>query len=155
MDERDWRILDLLQDDAWQSYVQLAGQVHLSASSVQRRVERMKRSGILLGAHARVSHAAHIVPLRLYALVELADDQECTVDDFRAQLASESGVIEAHYVTGESDVVLTLEMADMSAYDDFVKRNFSASPIVKRFKTLTSLRALTRRKPSRLNRTTP
>ena len=142
MDERDRQILALLREDAWLSYVQLARQVHLSASAVQRRVERMKREGVLLGASARVAMDSEGRRLRVYALVELVDDRDATVSRFRRQIDRNGAVVEAHYVTGEADVVLTLEVADIGAYDAFVRRHFGDSPLVKRFKTLTSLRAL-------------
>ncbi|MBL8545549.1 MAG: Lrp/AsnC family transcriptional regulator [Hyphomonadaceae bacterium] len=142
MDERDRQILELLRQDAWVSYVDLARQVHLSASAVQRRVERLKREGVLLGANARVAQQPDQARMRVYALVELIDDHEATVSRFRRQIDRNGAVIEAHYVTGEADVVLTLELADIGAYDAFVRRYFGQSSLVKRFKTLTSLRAL-------------
>lgn len=142
MDERDRQILERLRQDAWLSYVDLAEQVHLSASAVQRRVEKLKRDGVLLGANARVAHQPDVARVRVYALVELIDDREATVSRFRRQIDRNGAVIEAHYVTGEADVVLTIEVADIGAYDAFVRRHFGQSSLVKRFKTLTSLRAL-------------
>ena len=44
LDARDRQIVSLLQGDAWLTYVELAARVHLSASAVQRRVERMRAS---------------------------------------------------------------------------------------------------------------
>lgn len=142
MDERDRQILERLRQNAWLSYVDLAEHVHLSASAVQRRVEKLKREGVLLGANARVVHPPDSAHLRVYALVELIDDREATVSRFRRQIDRNGAVIEAHYVTGEADVVLTLEVADIGAYDAFVRRHFGQSSLVKRFKTLTSLRVL-------------
>ncbi|MGH6950072.1 MAG: Lrp/AsnC family transcriptional regulator [Vitreimonas sp.] len=146
MDERDRQILALLREDAWLSYVELGRRVHLSASAVQRRVERMKREGVLLGAHARVADAPGRRRLRVYALVDLVDDREATVARFRRQIERIGEVMEAHYVTGEADAVLILEVEDIAAYDAFVRRHFGGSSLVRRFKTLTSLRAL---KPAR------
>lgn len=142
VDDRDKQILTLLRQDAWLSYVQLAQRVHLSASAVQRRVERMKREGVLLGANARVAPDPDHQRMRVYALVELVDDREGTVSRFRRQIDRNGAVIEAHYVTGEADVVLTLEVADIGAYDAFIRRHFQESALVKRFKTLASLRVL-------------
>lgn len=142
MDERDRRILELLRDDAWLSYVELGRLVHLSASAVQRRVERLRRDGVLLGAHARIAGKPTRPRLRVYALVELVDDRSTTVNRFRRQIRSDAAVMEAHYVTGEVDVILTLDVADVDAYDAFVRRHFGGSNAVRRFKSLTSLRML-------------
>lgn len=142
MDERDRQILKLLRQDAWLSYVQLGRSVHLSASAVQRRVERLKREGILIGATAKTVEQPEKSARRVYALVELVDDRSATVNRFRRQIDRSDAVVEAHYVTGEADVVLTLSVPDIEAYDEFVRRHFGGSTLVRRFKSLTSLRAL-------------
>lgn len=64
MDDRDRRILEELKADAWVSYAALAERVHLSASAVQCRVEKLIAGGVLQGAHARVASVcdyAHFV----------------------------------------------------------------------------------------------
>jgi Lrp/AsnC family transcriptional regulator, leucine-responsive regulatory protein len=142
VDDRDRQILALLRDDAWLSYVQLGRCVHLSASAVQRRVERLKRDGVLLGASAKIADQSVKSNQRVYALVELVDDRSATVSRFRRQIDRSEAIIEAHYVTGETDVILTLNVTDIDAYDAFVRRHFGGSTLVKRFKSLTSLRAL-------------
>lgn len=142
MDERDRHILSLLREDAWLSYVQLGQRVHLSASAVQRRVERLKREGIIQGAVAKVTGPSTKPGQRVYALVELIDDRSTTLNRFRRQIDRSEAVVEAHYVAGEADVILTLNVADISAYDAFVRLHFSDSALVKRFRSLTSLRAL-------------
>lgn len=142
MDDRDRKILALLREDAWLSYVEIARRVHLSASAVQRRVERLKEEGVLLGAHAQVAVGQPQDRMRVYALVELIDDRDATVARFRRQIDRIEVVSEAHYVTGEADVVLTLNVEDIGAYDAFVRRHFGGSSLVKRFKTLASLRSL-------------
>lgn len=142
MDERDRQILTLLREDAWLSYVQLGRRVHLSASAVQRRVERLKREGVVLGASAKIVDQPGSPSQRVYALVELVDDRSATVSRFCRQIDRSEAVIEAHYVTGEIDVILTLNVADIDAYDAFVRRHFGGSTLVRRFKSLTSLRAL-------------
>jgi DNA-binding Lrp family transcriptional regulator len=139
LDTRDHRILEILRGDAWISYAALARHVHLSASAVQRRVERLIADGVILGAEAKVAIAA---PLRILLLAELADDSAATIERFAAALADAPEVVEAHYVTGEADVALTLELADMAAYDAFVARRINASRLVRRFKTFATLRRL-------------
>lgn len=142
LDDRDRRLVDLLRRDAWLSYVELGRRVHLSASAVQRRIERLIRERVILGAQARIAPEMSAPRLRVYALVELADDRAATVSRFARQIEKSALVIDAHYVTGEADVVLTIEAGDMATYDAFVRRHFGGSPFVKRFKSLTSLRRI-------------
>lgn len=143
LDDRDRRILELLQADAWLTYADLAKQVHLSASAIQRRVERLIQRGVILGARIRLS--ADVLPARpltILLLAELRDDSAATLRRFTKVLAGSADVVEAHYVTGEADVVVKLRVRDMKEYDRFVERHINGSPTVRRFKTLASLRTL-------------
>ncbi|HEX6741545.1 MAG TPA: Lrp/AsnC family transcriptional regulator [Sphingomicrobium sp.] len=142
LDERDRQILALLRGDAWLTYAALADRVHLSASAVQRRVERLIRSGVLLGAHARTADQPDEA-LTVYLLAELADDSAQTIRRFAKAIATAPEVREAHYVTGEADVMLKLSVDDMAHYDRFVAAYVNAESSVRRFKTLVALRPLT------------
>src|SRR5262252_3786109 len=143
LDDRDRRILELLQVDAWLTYADLAQRVHLSASAIQRRVERLIQRGVILGARIRL--AADVMPaksLTILLLAELSDDSAATLRRFTKVLAGSADVVEAHYVTGEADVAEKLRVRDMKEYDRFVERHINGSPMVRRFKTLASLREL-------------
>ncbi|MGE0044627.1 MAG: Lrp/AsnC family transcriptional regulator [Hyphomonadaceae bacterium] len=140
MDERDQRIAAALEADAWLTYAALGQRVHLSASAVQRRVERMIADGIILGARAEIAPTARGRPLRLFALVELRDESASSLDAFAKKLAKEPDVIEAHYVAGPSDVIIVLQCASMEEYAAFAAKHLNGSPLVRRYKTLTSLR---------------
>lgn len=142
LDERDRRIVELLQADAWLTYSALADQVNLSASAVQRRVERLIGRGVLAGAKAIVTEPAPAVGLALFVLVDLVDDANATIRQFADQMKRAPEVRECHYVAGESDVLLKLQVADVPAYSRFVEKFINPSRHVRRFKTLTSLRSL-------------
>lgn len=141
LDDRDRQILTLLRRDAWLTYAALAERVHLSASAVQRRVERLISMGVLLGAQARIADDPDEA-LTVYLLAELADDSAQTIKRFAKAISSASEVREAHYVTGEADVVLKLRLDDMGHYDRFVAVYVNAGGSVRRFKTLVALRPL-------------
>lgn len=143
LDDRDDRILELLQADAWLSYVELGRRVNLSASAVQRRVERMISAGVIRGARAEVERPAITPGLILFLLAELTSESRHALQRFSTSIAAAPEVIEAWYVAGEADVLLRLRLADMAEYDHFVETQLNASPLVRRFKTLTALRSLT------------
>jgi DNA-binding Lrp family transcriptional regulator len=143
LDERDQQILALLRGDAWLSYAALSIKVNLSASAVQRRVERLMAAGVILGARAQVAVPASDRPLTLFVLAELTDEAGDALKRFTRKIGGHPAVVEAHYVAGESDVVLKLSLPDMAAYDRFVETCINASGLVRKFKTLTALRSLT------------
>lgn len=139
MDDRDRRILDALRADAWLSYTELAERVHLSASAVQRRVERLIASGVLQGAHARVADGRETL---IFVLVELRDDARGTVRGLTESLRASRLVESAHYTAGESDMVLVLRVRDVPEYARFVEERLTDDVRVRRFRTLTSIRQL-------------
>lgn len=139
MDDRDRHILDALRADAWLSYTELAERVHLSASAVQRRVEKLIASGVLQGAHARVADGRETL---IFVLVELRDDARATVRGFTESVRASRLAESAHYVAGEADVVLALRVADVPEYARFVEERLNADARVRRFRTLTSIRQL-------------
>jgi DNA-binding Lrp family transcriptional regulator len=142
LDERDRRIVELLQEDAWLTYAALAGQVNLSASAVQRRVERLIDRGVLAGAKAVVAQPAKATGLTLFVLVDLVDDASVTIRQFTEELSRAPEVLEFHYVAGENDFLIKLGVPDVAAYSAFVEKHINTSRHARRFKTLTSLRAL-------------
>lgn len=146
LDDRDQRILTLLRADAWLSYTALSRKVNLSASAVQRRVERMIASGVILGARTEVAAQEAQAGLTLFLLAELAEESRAALKRFSNRVADHPAVVEAHYVAGEADVLLKLRLPDMAAYDRFVETYINASPLVRRFKTLTALRSLAPKK---------
>ena len=139
MDDRDYRILDELRADAWLSYAALADRVHLSASAVQRRVEKLIAARVLLGAHARIADDRETL---IYVLVELRDDTRATVRGFGESMRTSPLVDAAHYVTGDVDVLLTIRLAGVPEYTAFVEQRRSGNPRVRRFRTLTRIGTL-------------
>ena len=85
LDDRDHRILTLLRADAWLSYKALSRKVNLSASAVQRRVERMIASGIILGARAEVSVQDAQAPLTIFLVAEFAEESRAALKRFSAE----------------------------------------------------------------------
>jgi Lrp/AsnC family leucine-responsive transcriptional regulator len=142
IDRRDRQILDALEADAWLTYAALAQRVHLSASAVQRRVERLMRDGLLLGARARLAPDATRRPVHIFVLVEIKDEATSTLRAFTKTLAKFPDVVEANYVTGSADIVLRVQTATMDTYADFAARLLNDNPVVRRYQTLAVLRAL-------------
>jgi len=142
LDDRDQQILTLLRADAWLSYTAISRKVNLSASAVQRRVERMIAAGVILGARAEVAVQEGHAPLTLFMLAELAEESRAALKRFSKRVADHPAVVEAHYVAGEADVLLKLRLPDMAAYDRFVEAHINAPDLVRRFKTFAVLRSL-------------
>ena len=142
LDVRDQLIIDVLEADAWTTYADIARRVHLSASAVQRRVERLLSEGVIVGARAEIAPRNRSETTIIFLQAELVDDSATTIRHVTRMLDRATEVIEAHYVTGEADILIKLRVKDLAAYDSFVERAINGSEYVRRFKTLASLRSL-------------
>ena len=142
LDDRDRQILAALETDAWLTYPALGERVSLSASAVQRRVERLIRERVILGARALVASPGPKERLSVYLLAELTEESAETLAYVAEALRALPQVVKAHYVAGEADVAMWLEFADLAEYNLFLESHINSWPVIRKFKTLVVLRPL-------------
>lgn len=110
MDDLDQQILALLVEDGRRTYDDIGRQVALSAPSVKRRVDRLRRDGTLRGFTAVLDDAA--MGWGTEALVELFYAPGTLLDDVAARLSRVPEVVEAWSVTGEPDAIARVRTKD-------------------------------------------
>jgi DNA-binding Lrp family transcriptional regulator len=103
MDAIDRQIIALLVEDARRSYGDIGTHVALSAPSVKRRVDALRRSGAIEGFTAVLDHSA--MGDATEALVELFYAPGTLLDEVAERLARHPQVVEAWSVTGDADAV--------------------------------------------------
>jgi len=135
LDAIDRQLLDLLQEDARQSLEALAEQVSLSAPAVQRRVKRMRDSGVILGDVAVVDPAAVGLTMTFVVIVELERERADQIDQFRRKAMREPQVQQCYYVTGEGDFVIIALARSMDDFEALTRRLFFDDQNVRRFRT--------------------
>ncbi len=124
LDRIDRALLRQLQRDARLTQEQLAEQVGLSASAVQRRLRRLEQLGVIRGYTATLDPAA--IGLGLSAVISVrlekhrAENLRSPLDAFRAEVAGWPEVVECLALTGEMDYLLRVHVADMEHYSRFV-----------------------------------
>jgi Lrp/AsnC family leucine-responsive transcriptional regulator len=110
MDDVDRKILALLVEDGRRTYDDLASRVALSAPAAKRRVDRLRRDGVLRSFTAIVDHAA--LGATTEALVELFFAPGTLLDRVAETLRRHPEVVEAWSVTGEADAIARVRTAD-------------------------------------------
>jgi Lrp/AsnC family leucine-responsive transcriptional regulator len=115
VDDIDRQLLVALQADARTSYADLARQVGLSAPSVQERVRKLEREGVLLGSHADVDPKA--VGLGVSALVGLQQREGVDADEIVAGLLAVEEIEDCWFVAGEEAFVVKVRVADLDHLD--------------------------------------
>jgi len=140
LDDADYRLLELLQEDARTPMTKLAELVDLSEPACYRRVQRLKREKIIEREVAVVSPRTMGWPLTMIVLVTLERERAATIDQFIRKLQSVPEILEAWYVTGDYDFALKVVAQDMESFETMTRNVLYADNFVKTFKTLVTMR---------------
>ena len=106
LDEIDVRLLELLASNGRESWKNLAEGVDLSAPSVQDRVRKLERAGLIDGYTTRIDPAA--AGLELLAFVFLTGSGPEYHARLAAQVAGLKEIQECHVTSGAFDYLLKI-----------------------------------------------
>ena len=135
LDAADRQLLDLVQKDSRTSAEHLADAVGLSVSAVQRRLQALRRNGVIVGEVAVVDPKRVGRPLTMLVEIQIERERPELLGNLRHWLADEETVQQAWYVTGEADFVLVITAASMQGFDAFMERLLAENWNVRKFKT--------------------
>ena len=130
LDSVDTRILDLLQQDASLSIAEIAERVGLSSSPAWRRIERLKKAGIITKQVTLLDYEKLGLSFEVFATVKLSLPSRENLDKFEAAMSSWPEVVDCATVTGTVDYMLRIVTRDMHAYDDFLRDKMLALGLV-------------------------
>jgi Lrp/AsnC family leucine-responsive transcriptional regulator len=136
MDDLDRKILDIVQRNNQLSAQTIAGQVGLSSSAVQRRLNRLRDSKVIERDVSTVSPEA--VGRGFVAIVNIILESESPQirRQFARLIEQTPEVMQCYYVTGEgTDFFLVVTARDISDYNEFMTRLTDDFPKIKRFST--------------------
>jgi len=117
VDRTDKAILRLLQRDASMSNVALAAKVNLSAPACLRRVDRLKKMGLITGIVALLNPRALDTGMLVMIGVVLDRSTPDSFADFEKAAAKVSGCMECHVVTGEFDYFMLVRTRDNDSFN--------------------------------------
>ena len=137
IDDIDLRILDMLQRNGKLSQAKIAGAVGLTTPSVNERIKKMERHGMIKGFVALLDHEKMGLPLTAYIDVALEHPrfEKSFLDDLEKLLA----VQECHYLAGDFAYRLKVKAANPAALADFLQQRLLAIRGVQRARTCLSL----------------
>lgn len=130
LDETDLRILDLLQRDAGLSIAEIAEHVGLSSSPAWRRIERLKKDGVILRQVTLLDHEKLGLTFEVMASVKLQQPTRESLERFETAVGEWSEVVECVSVTGAVDYMLRIVARNIHAYDDFLRDKMLALGLV-------------------------
>lgn len=120
-DPIDRKILAELQTDGRLSLAELAARVGLSASPCLRRVRALEEGGVIARYVAVLDQRAVGLPVSVFISIKLESQREEALEHFNKAIANWPEVLECYLMTGPRDYLLRVVVADLEAYEWFLK----------------------------------
>jgi Lrp/AsnC family leucine-responsive transcriptional regulator len=152
LDAIDGRILAALQADGRLSNLQLADRVGLSASPCLRRVRRLERDGYIEGYRAMLARERIGLGLTVFLGVKIDGHANARAVSFEDAVVAMPEVIACHMVSGESDYLLEVVVADIAHYQRFLVGRLFDMPIVREVRSNFAIQTMKAAAPLPLTR---
>jgi len=144
LDDIDLRLLDVLQQDASLSNLELAQKVFTSPPTCLRRVKRLREAGVIEQqvAHLSPDRLAPVLGHGLTAIVEISLDRQGAdwLDLFEQHVTADDDVQQCYRVSPGPDFVLVIHARDMPDYLAIAQRLFTSDANVRNVKAFFSVK---------------
>jgi Lrp/AsnC family leucine-responsive transcriptional regulator len=125
LDDIDRKILAVLQADGRISLADLSAKVGLSPSPCLRRIRILERAGIIARYVAVLDQGKVGLPVSVFVSIKLESQREQALERFNKAIAKWPEVLECYLMTGPRDYLLRIVVADLSAYERFLKQKLT------------------------------
>ncbi len=147
LDDRDRRILTMLQRDCRISNADLAEAVGMSASALWRRVRSLEELGVIERYGAIVNPSVMGLSFEAIVHVHLTRHDPDKIVEFIRSVENSPEVQECYATTGQADYHLRVLCRDLSAYNLFLEDFLFRLPAVASAQTNVVLRTIKRNRP--------
>lgn len=122
LDERDRKILSLLQADADLPVAEIAESVALSASACSRRIARLREEGYIARTRVELDRRKVGLPTTVFVIVRTGSHAADWLEKFHAAVNAVPEIVEVHRLTGNFDYILKIVLPDVEHYDVVYKQ---------------------------------
>lgn len=140
LDRTDRRILQQMQRKADISMQELGERVGISHTPCWRRLRRLEEQGFIRGRVALLD-AEHLdLTVNVFVNVSLKRHQDNALTRFEESVQDIPEIVECYTVSGETDFLLRVVVADVRAYEHLLKETLVHLPEVSNFTSTFALR---------------
>ena len=133
MDDKDIEILRLVQRDARLTAEALGFEIGLSPPAVQKRLKKLRESGVIESEIAVLSSAKLGRGMTVIVQVMLERESRMHLDAFKRRMRTAPAVQQCYYATGEADFILVVIVEDIAEYETFTQEYFFDESNVSKF----------------------
>ncbi len=114
MDDTDRQLIALLRDDARASVVTMARALRVARATVQNRIAKLERDGVIVGYSVRLRPEAESQRIRAIMGIEVKGPRG---EDVLKLLRGHANVVALHTTNGRWDLVAELRTDTLEAFD--------------------------------------
>ena len=140
LDTIDLRILAELQRNGALSNVELARRVHLSPSPCLARVKALEANGVIDRYVALANAKALGLGLNVFISISLKPQSKESLASFEHSIALHDEVMECYLMTGDSDYLIRVAVADMAALEKFIVEQLTPIPGIEKIRSSFALK---------------
>ncbi|MGL4630967.1 MAG: Lrp/AsnC family transcriptional regulator [Leadbetterella sp.] len=126
IDPVDFRILQLLQQDALMTNKEIAAELNLTTTPVHERIKKLRRDGIISKYTIDLNLKKLKKNLMVYCNVSLKEHAQEYLRQFEKDVQTLPEIVECYCISGGSDFLLKVIVTDMDAYKDFILNKLAA-----------------------------
>lgn len=126
LDQKDFQILKLLQEDANITNKEIALATDLTITPVYERIKKLTSSGIIKNKIYVLDRKKLGLDLMVLISVSLNQHLKDSVKHFMSEIIKNKEVVECYHLTGSFDFHLKVYVKDMNDYQDFILNKLSA-----------------------------
>ena len=140
LDAVDLRILAELQQDGSLSNVELARRIHLSPSPCLMRVKALQTAGVIQRYVALTDPKALGLGLNVFISISLKAQTRQSLAGFEQRIAEHDEVMECYLMTGDSDYLIRVAVADIAALERFILNQLTPIPGIEKIRSSFALK---------------
>ena len=119
MDDTDRQLIGLLRDNARASVASLAKALRVSRGTVQNRIAKLEREGVIVGYTVRLRPQSEEHRIRAWMTLSVEGNR---TDHVLRTLRGEPAVVALHTTNGRWDIVAELRVDSLEAFDRVLGR---------------------------------
>ncbi|CAN5651562.1 Lrp/AsnC family transcriptional regulator [soil metagenome] len=119
LDEKDYAILRLVQENAKLTVREIASRIHLSPTPTHERIKRLEQLQVIRQYVALVDNRKVNRKVMVICQVALKEHDKQTAHDFVSGIIGFREVVECYNVSGDYDFMLKILAESIESYHDF------------------------------------
>ena len=133
LDPFDTTLLNVVQENNQLTHAEIGKRINLSASSVRRRLTRLRKDNIIQADVSIVDPLKTVI--QAFVTVSFKEESKEGYQRFKARLIEEPQVTQCYAVSGEIDFILVVHAESLEGYETWSERVLMADPMIGRHNT--------------------